>query len=142
MNIIFDMDNTLTDELGATVRPGIINLLKKLQQDKHTLILWTNSNKERALYILADHNLTRYFTRFIFRENYDPENKNVLKDIREVNGDIIIDDDRNEIRFNRKNGKKGILIKPYRKGKSMEEGELDDIYKQIKKKGSFFKRIF
>jgi hypothetical protein len=38
MKIAFDMDNTIADELGATVRPGIIAFLETLSQ-KHELVL-------------------------------------------------------------------------------------------------------
>jgi len=31
-HIIFDMDNTLIDEFGSTVRPGITNFLKTLKK--------------------------------------------------------------------------------------------------------------
>ena len=55
MIIVFDMDNTLTDELGATLRSGIIVFLERLKKEKHELKLWTNSKKERALSILNDH---------------------------------------------------------------------------------------
>jgi TFIIF-interacting CTD phosphatase-like protein len=45
------MDNTLVDEFGSTVRPGIINFLEKMQE-RHELILWTNSKRIRAIEIL------------------------------------------------------------------------------------------
>ena len=34
----------------------------------------------------------------IFRENYDPQNKGINKDIRKVKGDMLVDDDPSEIR--------------------------------------------
>ena len=52
-----------------------------------------------------------------------------------MNGDMIIDDDPHEVEFNRKAGKKGILISPYRKGKAVKPGELDDIRRAIGKGG-------
>lgn len=91
MNIVFDLDNTLTDEFGAGVRPGIDNLLDKLQKEGHTLILWTGSTRERAIHILKEHRLYYYFQKFIFREDYDPNNQGVHKDIRKVNGDLFRD---------------------------------------------------
>ncbi|HEX3047420.1 MAG TPA: NIF family HAD-type phosphatase, partial [Bacillota bacterium] len=97
MNIVMDMDNTLTDEFGSSVRPGIINFLETLKRDGHVLILWTNSTKERAVTILKDHRLHFYFSRFIFREDYDPQNIGLPKDIRKVEGDLLIDDDPDEI---------------------------------------------
>ena len=32
MKIVFDMDNTLFDELGQQVRPGVVKLLERLDQ--------------------------------------------------------------------------------------------------------------
>jgi hypothetical protein len=40
MKIVFDMDNTLADEQGATLRPGIKELLSDPQKRKHSLVLW------------------------------------------------------------------------------------------------------
>ena len=80
MNIVFDMDNTLTDGLGAAIRPGIITLLERLKADGHILMLWTNSTKDRARYILHSHDLTKYLSNFVFRENYDPDSDGTPKD--------------------------------------------------------------
>jgi len=44
MKIAIDMDNTIIDELGSTLRPGIINFLEELAA-RHELILWTNSRR-------------------------------------------------------------------------------------------------
>jgi predicted HAD superfamily phosphohydrolase YqeG len=38
MKIVFDMDNTIIDEFGSTLRQGIINFLEKISL-KHELIL-------------------------------------------------------------------------------------------------------
>ena len=56
-NIVFDMDNTLVDEVGSTLRPGIIDFLVNLKNMDLNLILWTNSSKERAKTILYNHKL-------------------------------------------------------------------------------------
>ena len=138
MNLIIDMDNTLTDEFGSTVRPGIIDLLAKLKNDGHILMLWTNSTKERALFILKDHKLNKYFSKFIFREDYDPENKGLNKDIRKVNGDILIDDDPEEIKYMKKINKRGIPISSYRKNIHSDKNELELIYKKINEKKNLF----
>ncbi|MBN1412229.1 MAG: DUF705 domain-containing protein [Spirochaetales bacterium] len=131
MIIAFDMDNTLIDEFGSTVRPGIIQLLDKLKGEHHTLVLWTNSARARARMILRDLDLEKYFDRFIFRENYDPDNKNRPKDLRKIDGDILIDDDPGEIRYVKSIKRKGILIHPFRKGKSVPKGEIKEIYRKI-----------
>jgi phosphoglycolate phosphatase-like HAD superfamily hydrolase len=84
MTIVFDLDNTLVDALGSTVRPGIAELLGRLHREGHSLILWTNSRKERAQEILRLHNLRQHFQACIYREDYDPDERDVPKDIRRV----------------------------------------------------------
>lgn len=138
MNIVFDMDNTLTDEFGASTRPGIYELLDKLQKEGHILILWTSSTKERALYILKENKLYHYFRKFVFREDYDTNNQGIHKDIRKVNGDILIDDDPDEINYMQEINKKGIQISAYRKNKQLEANELVELYKKINEKKGIF----
>ncbi len=115
MNIVIDMDNTLADEQGATKRPGIDELLAKLQAEGHTLILWTNSARYRAIIFLKDLDLRKYFEKIICREDYDPNNKGILKDIRLVDGDILIDDNPKEISHMKTIKKKAYWSKPTEK---------------------------
>lgn len=110
MNLVFDMDNTLTDEFGSSARPGIHELLTKLRREGHTLILWTNSTADRARTILVEHDLRPFFSSFRFREDYDPQNKGFPKDIRKVEGSFLMDDDPAEIRYTQKIGKEAFLI--------------------------------
>ena len=132
MNIVFDMDNTLVDEFGASARPGVIDLLVHLKRTGHTLILWTNSRKERARQIILDNNFRRYFTTFIFREDYDPEEKGLSKDIRKVKGDILVDDDPAEIRYVATLGKHGYLVASYRKGMTVDRNEFAGLLKMLR----------
>ncbi len=127
MKVVFDMDNTLTDERGRQRRPGVIELLDGLLEDGHTLALWTSSTRIRALRILRDHELRRYFTECRFREDYDPDNHDVGKDITTIEGDVLIDDDERQVRFVRSLGRRGILIARYRGGPDPSPGELDGI---------------
>ena len=87
--IVFDMDNTLIDEFGSTLRPGITAFLEQLKSMNCELYLWTNSSRDRAKEILIHHKLDHYFSKFIYREDYDPENKGVRKDIRKIGGEIL-----------------------------------------------------
>ncbi len=130
--IVFDMDNTLVDEFGSTVRPQITVLLQQLQKN-YRLVLWTNSTAMRARSILAEHRLNRYFHRFIYREDYDPEQKNIPKDLRKIDGRFIIDDDPAEIQYNRQNNIPGYCISPYRKSKQSGDyrQEIRAIYREI-----------
>ncbi|HMV78202.1 MAG TPA: HAD family hydrolase [Leptospiraceae bacterium] len=142
MKIVFDMDNTVSDEFGSELREGIKELLSKLVSEKHTLVLWTNSSEERAEEILTRLKIKKFFSKCIFREDYDPENAGKRKDIRSINADLIIDDDEKEIFFNKENGKKGFRISPFRKGKKPDKTELEKLYGFIRENSFFFGRLF
>jgi len=131
MKIAIDMDNTIIDELGSTLRPGIVNFLEKAST-RNELILWTNSRRIRAMEILDYFNLRKYFVKIISRENYDPEEIGLRKNIAEYDYDIIIDDDPEEVECNKKNGKIGILVEPYRKNKKIDENEMEKIIEEYK----------
>ena len=131
MKIAIDMDNTIIDELGSTLRPGIIDFLEELSS-RHELILWTNSKRIRTMEILNHFALRKYFSKIITRENYDPNEVDLPKNISKHNIDIIIDDDIEEINFNKNNGKKAILISSYRKEKKVNENELNEIISKNK----------
>ena len=141
-NIVFDMDNTLVDEVGSTLRPGIIDFLVNLKKMDLNLILWTNSSKERAKTILYNHKLNSYFSKFIFREDYDINNEGKCKDIRKVKGDLLIDDDQKEIEFTRKNKRKTYLIKSYRKNGITDKNEYNEIMKIIIDKSDNILSVF
>jgi len=126
MKIAIDMDNTIIDELGSTLRPGIIDFLEEVTA-RHELILWTNSRRIRAIEILDHFDLRKYFIKIISRENYDPDEKGFNKDIETYNYDILIDDDIEEIKNTENRGITGILVETYRKNKKMDENELRDI---------------
>jgi predicted HAD superfamily phosphohydrolase YqeG len=126
VKIALDMDNTLVDELGSTLRLGIINFLEKMCI-KHEVILWTNSRRIRAMEILEHFDLRKYFVKIISRENYDPEEKGLRKDIQKYGYDVIIDDDIEEIKFNNKNGKIVILVESFRKNCKIDENEMEEI---------------
>lgn len=131
VTIVFDMDNTLVDSFGSMVRPGIVELLLKLRNNGHVLVLWTNSRRERALEILRSHDLRRHFKACIFREDYDPEEKDVPKDINSIKADFLVDDDPDAIRYVRSTGRRGFLIRPYRKGAPIDRAELAQLYSAI-----------
>ncbi|GMO47830.1 MAG: hypothetical protein Pg6C_09960 [Treponemataceae bacterium] len=131
MKIAIDMDNTIIDELGSTLRPGIINFLDKISVENE-IILWTNSKRIRTIEIIDYFNLRKYFFKIISRENYDPNDEGLRKDIGKYDYDILIDDDISEIEHTIKNNKIGILVESYRKNKQMNENELDEIIKKYK----------
>jgi len=131
MKIAIDMDNTIIDELGSTLRPGIINFLVELSS-RHKLILWTNSRRIRTMEILDYFDLRKYFLKIITRENYDPEDKGLRKNISEYNIDILIDDDPEEIEFNKNKGKQAVLVTSFRKNKKVNKCELNEIILKYK----------
>ncbi len=132
------MDNTLVDELGASVRPGIITLLEELKAESHILKLWTSSTRERAKTILHSHKIHSYFSDFLFREDYDPKNIGKNKDIRKVGGSILVDDDPKEIAFVQSLGLKGVLVSAYRKSSKPPESDLQRIREAVYEKGRSF----
>jgi hypothetical protein len=132
---VFDMDNTLVDELGKSVRPGMAALLQRLRGDGVTLVLWTSSTRLRAREILSFHRLDAAFGRFVFREDYDRDNKGAGKDIRQVGGDILVDDDPKQVDFVRGLGLAAFLITTYRGGPVAEDGELDRLYRAVRRAG-------
>jgi len=145
VKIVFDLDNTLTDDFGASLRPGVRGLLESLVEEGHTLVLWTNSKRERAKTVLRDHDLAGYFSQFLFREDYDPQEKGLPKDIRKVGGDLLVDDNPKEIDYVRSIGRKGILVKSFRQGTNPDKGELKRLHSQISGQAGVFswlKRMF
>ncbi len=129
MKIAVDMDNTLVDELGSSKRPGIDRFREKLAV-KNVLYVWTNSTKPRAVELLRFHDLRKYFEGIIAREDYDPEEKGLPKDLRKYDFDLLIDDDPEEIIFNIGNKKRAILVEPFRKNTKPDKDELDSILKK------------
>lgn len=130
--IAIDMDNTIVDELGSTMRPGMESFLAKLQSE-YSLILWTNSRRERAKFIILEFGLKKYFQRFIFREDYDPKDSGQKKDCTLAGAGFIIDDDASEIAFNQSKGVPGFKISAYRKSLKDKDyrGEYNGIYKLL-----------
>ena len=133
------MDNTLVDEMGKTLRPGIEEFLSYLVKLNYELILWTNSSKSRAQTILSNHNLNKYFKTYIYREDYDPKNTGNKKDIRMYKADFLIDDDPDEINNIKRLGLNGFLIKSYRQNTTIDKKEYAEILKALNKNWFFNK---
>jgi len=129
MKIAIDMDNTIIDEFGSTLRPGILNFLEEIST-RHELILWTNSKRIRAMEIIDHFDIRKYFTKIISRENYDPREIGLSKDISQYDYDILIDDDPEEIKYNESRGKTGILVETYKRNKKVNENEFEEIIKK------------
>lgn len=126
MRIAIDLDNTLVDEFGKSVRPGIRGLLERLVAANHTLIVFTHSTEDRCQMILRDHGLRGLFAELFCRERWDPELKNPIKDLRMVNADAIVDDDPRNIAFAESVGKRGVLVASYR-GQTLPANDLDHL---------------
>ena len=144
MRIVFDLDNTLIEERGIKVRPGAVKLLKRLKSENHTLIIWTNSVRERAIDILKHLRLEEYFSKIITREDYDLEAKDGWKDIRQVKGDVIIDDNPEQERYAKIYGYKAIIVKPFSSFRSVSAEEFESIPKKlnISNNKGFFSKLF
>ena len=128
LRIILDLDNTIADEFGRRLRPGMVEFLETLAADGHELVLWTSSTRARAELILAEHDLERHFVRTICREDYDDSGP---KNIAEIGGQAIIDDDPAQVDAAEASGALGLLITPYRGGPDPAPGELDEIAGKI-----------
>lgn len=116
MHIYFDLDNTIVDETGDNVRPGMRALLASFKHHGVQLSVWTASVRERAEPILYNHKLKDYFTDMVCREDYDADaswGKSRPKDIRFGDGDMLIDDSHNHIDFVKSIGLQGFRITPY-----------------------------
>ena len=132
MIVVFDMDKTLTDDFGASVRPGIVGLLKRLVGDGIELCLWTDSTAERARGILSLHGLERFFTRFLYREDFDSESEaGVPKDIRRIGAQFLVGADPMQIRFAQSVKRGSFLISAYRGDATVDERELEELYSAI-----------
>jgi FMN phosphatase YigB (HAD superfamily) len=131
MKIAIDMDNTIIDEFGSTLRPGILDFLEEISS-RHELILWTNSKRIRAIEIIDHFDIRKYFAKIISRENYDPREIGLRKDISQYDYDILIDDDPEEIKYCENRGKTGILVEAYRKDKKVNENEFEEIKRKYK----------
>ena len=134
MKIVFDMDNTLADEFGKEMRPNVDRLLAALRRDGHELVLWTSSTKPRAEEILSRLNLRQFFSQFLFREDYDPNNEGLVKDIGRVEAVAIVDDDPKQVDAANDAGLQGVLISAYRGGAETKE-ELVRIYAALSQSG-------
>jgi FMN phosphatase YigB (HAD superfamily) len=134
VKIAVDMDNTLFDELGKEIRPGILRLLSDLRGDGHELVLWTSSTRARARQILKWHDCERYFSDFYFREDYDPDNAGVVKDVRHIGADAIIDDDPKHCRAAVAAGRIGILVASFRGGNSTKPEEMEAVSRRLRAK--------
>jgi beta-phosphoglucomutase-like phosphatase (HAD superfamily) len=131
MRIAVDLDNTLVDELGQRIRPGIPDLLRRLRSEGHDLVLWTSSTRQRALRILQEHGLRSEFSELCCREDYDPANAGALKDLRLLSADALIDDDPKQVAFASSLGKIGILVTSYRGGNCSAD-DLAHVMKALK----------
>jgi len=116
MHIYFDLDNTLIDEKGETVRPGAYELLNSFKNNNIKLSIWTASVRQRAEPILEKLNLAHYFDDVVCREDYDPEatwGRSKPKDIRYGDGDMLVDDNQGHIDFVESIGRRGFKVSSF-----------------------------
>ncbi len=132
IHVYFDLDNTLINSSETKLRPGTIELFKKLIADNIIISLWTASTEERAMRILRKFNLEHCFTHYVFREHYDPFAENNPKDIRYKGGSILVDDNASHIEFVKSIGLEGFLVTPFIK-KEPKKSEFEELYRFIKK---------
>ena len=135
--VVFDLDHTLIDEKGESVRPGIFKLLTSLKNNGVELILWTASFKERSEPILQKLGLSIYFDKFVYREDYNTDSRrwiSVSKDIRVTNGDILVDDSQKQVDYVNSIGLVGYKMTPYASTEpycNPSTRELEDLHNMI-----------
>jgi len=127
MHIYFDLDDTLIDGTGYSLRPGINRLLAELVSDGHILSVWTASTEERTKVILDRFDLGVFFSNVICREHYDPYSDGYNKDIRYLDGDMLVDDDPEHIKYVHSIGRLGFLISPYSTAITVDKTELEEL---------------
>ena len=138
MHIYLDLDHTLIDELGQTVRPGMFELLESFKANNLQLSIWTASTKERAEPIIHELGLANYFTAFVYREDWWGDatlGGTQPKDIRYGNGDMLIDDSPRHCKFVESIGLKAFRVEPYISYGDQESNnyyaELEELHKFV-----------
>jgi hypothetical protein len=69
MIVVFDLDFTLVDRYGTSVRPGMEDLLLGLTKAGHGLALWTAASRFRTENIFAFYGLDRHFEPIVCKED-------------------------------------------------------------------------
>ena len=134
MHIYFDLDNTLIDELGQTVRPGMFELLESFKANNLQLSICTASTQARAEPIINNLGLDEYFSSFVFRDDYDKDAtfaKTQDKDIRFGGGDMLVDDSKRHCEFVESIGLKSFKVKPYVTHMDTDPSELEELHKLV-----------
>ena len=135
--VVFDVDHTLIDEKGESVRPGIVELLKSLKDNGVELAVWTASFKARSEPILRNLGLIEYFSDFTYREDYNTDSRrwiSVPKDIRKTNGDILVDDSQKQVDYVNSTGLIGYKMTPYASTEpynNPDMRELEELHRMI-----------
>jgi len=140
-HIYFDLDNTLIDELGLTVRPGIFELLESFKANNLQLSIWTASTKNRAEPIISNLGLAEYFSSCVYRDDYDPDAtfaNSQLKDIRFGGGDMLIDDSKRHCEFVESIGLRAFKVKPYVSYMDTDPKELEELHRLVLPNTPFF----
>ena len=138
--VVFDLDNTLICEKGECVREGMFELLDSLSENGIEISIWTASTKARAEGIIDQLGLSRYFIDAVYRDDYDPGatwGKSLPKDIRYINGDLLVDDSKKNIGFVESIGLKGFRITPYISYIDTSLDEIEQLHRLILPKVKF-----
>jgi len=125
MHIVIDLDGTVVNDYGKDVRPGKREFIARLRLAGHEVSMWADSMRDRALRILEAHGLTGCFHVIVCREDYDADGHARDKDIRIINGDVLIDDDELEVRYITKIGRHGMLVPRFTNARLLPANECD-----------------
>ena len=131
MMVVFDLDYTLVDRYGTSVRPGVEDLLQHLAVAGHGLALWTAASRYRTENIFAFHDLGRHFDPIVCRDDPLSVQAGGRKDIRRIGGRFLVDDESDQIEYVRGLGLDGFLVAPYSGDPLADEDELDRLLDAI-----------
>lgn len=101
MQIIFDLEGTLLDGAARAIFPGVIDLLKTLQEKEITLYLWTGAQSS-VRPLLVRQGLASYFRDFCFCDikypKPDSRGPDDLLDFDKSGDLFVIGDTRNDLK--------------------------------------------
>lgn len=114
MRIVFGLCNTLIDyenfgyDVYIKFRPGVVELLKYIKNQKHILILWTSKNKSYIEKIKNNHkDFFDFFNEIYCKEDLDLVEDvpgcslHIFKNINKINADCLIESKRSYERYSK-----------------------------------------
>lgn len=116
LRIVFDLDETLghyTERDDGTyefkVRPGTTSLLQGLKTLGHTLILWSTGEDAYVKEVVEKAGWMSLFSE-VYGKSMPAATH---KDIRKIKGDVLVENEKSEMRFGDKHGYDVVVVEPF-----------------------------